>query len=646
MTNSIWKREVKDTSGPIILFTPEAGVEPHAAAIFSIGHSLKSLGYQVLAVQCQGAYNRCPTMDMYAVPYATNYKPDPQICANCVGHSHKLLNYYKLTAIPLSEFATHELTKIADDAIATSPADLSTFTFEGISFGKSSLVDFSLISKVSNFDNLSPEKRLIWLHYIRASVVNYLIVNQVIDHYRPSAALYFADYSINLAARFASEKKGVPISSVTMPPHRIIDRTRFVICRKPTTVTSSELLQQCERWKNIPLAVSEVYEIAEDSLLRLGANGSHIYSPPKTTDSANLIKTLNLNQQKKTIVAFTSSMDEFNATLKSFEAYNFESTTTQTFASIDDSIQIGWLTRVIAFVEERHDIQLIVRVHPREGANKREGNTSDHLGLMRKHFDQEFNNIRFIWPENQTSSYDLAELADLVLTTWTTMGLECARLGIPVLSAHHGITISGTDFIEYGTTPEDYFVKVDRLLNKKPALETIRAAYRFHALYLLRWAVDMSDIINPANRNELPEPRVPVNARLIEEVVVKGKDLIELYFAEMSKNTSDSHREQESSALKTCLRQIIHYLLTGLTEVSDPKFIVLKADCSLTADVDLHTDDRVIFTKDNTLHYIFNNKAYSRYSPLVARLLPLVAQNSICLQLQKEVATSENLPIK
>ena len=79
-----------------------------------------------------------------------------------------------------------------------------------------------------------------------------------------------------------------------------------------------------------------------------------------------------------------------------------------------------------------------MRIHPREGVNKRESVASQHLTRLREAFGKPYANCRFIWPADPVSSYDLGEAADVVLTSWSTIGLEMPATGAPVLVAFNG----------------------------------------------------------------------------------------------------------------------------------------------------------------------------------------------------------------
>ena len=152
-------------------------------------------------------------------------------------------------------------------------------------------------------------------------------------------------------------------------------------------------------------------EISDDLVGRLKGGGVYSYSPAKTHGGFQLLKTLGLSDHKKTLVAYTSSLDEHLASKLKYTALQNElADSAQPF---DDQIQ--WLQSLRTYCKSHNDLQLIVRVHPREGRNHRDSVRSDHLKKLQDAFEAVDGNCRFIWPEEPTSSYDLAEVADIAL---------------------------------------------------------------------------------------------------------------------------------------------------------------------------------------------------------------------------------------
>jgi hypothetical protein len=159
---------------------------------------------------------------------------------------------------------------------------------------------------------------------------------------------------------------------------------------------------------------------------------------------------------------------------------------------VGDSLTLGrqvftsgmadWLSLTVQHLAARPEAQLVVRVHPGEilGA----GHPSEeivHTALPRL-----APHVRLVPPDSPLNTYDLIEIADLGLVYTTTVGLEMAMAGVPVVVAgqtHYrakGFTFDPASAGEYRDT-------IDRLL-ADPAAHRLgatqielawRYAYRF-----------------------------------------------------------------------------------------------------------------------------------------------------------------------
>jgi len=90
-----------------------------------------------------------------------------------------------------------------------------------------------------------------------------------------------------------------------------------------------------------------------------------------------------------------------------------------------------WIERTVSFFMERDDVQLVIRIHP--------GETLTHgtsmVDVVREKFIEIPEHIHLIEPEEKINTYDLLEITDLGLVYTTTVGLEMAMRGIPVIVA-------------------------------------------------------------------------------------------------------------------------------------------------------------------------------------------------------------------
>ncbi len=123
-----------------------------------------------------------------------------------------------------------------------------------------------------------------------------------------------------------------------------------------------------------------------------------------------------------------------------------------------------WLQRVIRFLADRPEVQVVVRIHPAEtwtvGPSVAE--------IIRAVLPELPSHIHLVGATEKVNTYDLMEIADLALVYTTTAGLEMATRGIPVLvsgRAHYrkkGFTLDADSW-------EEYFAKLDGALKDLPA---------------------------------------------------------------------------------------------------------------------------------------------------------------------------------
>jgi len=123
-----------------------------------------------------------------------------------------------------------------------------------------------------------------------------------------------------------------------------------------------------------------------------------------------------------------------------------------------------WLAKSVKALADKPDVNLIVRVHPGEllGA----GHPS--LEIVRETLLELPPHVRLVEPESPLNTYDLIDIADVGLVYTTTVGLEMAMRGLPVIVA--GQThYRGKGFTLDPATVEDYHSLLDRAVKNPDA---------------------------------------------------------------------------------------------------------------------------------------------------------------------------------
>ena len=137
-----------------------------------------------------------------------------------------------------------------------------------------------------------------------------------------------------------------------------------------------------------------------------------------------------------------------------------------------------WVSRTILYFIGRPEVQLIIRIHPGEVLTRE----YSMVDVVRQTLPELPEYIHVIQPAEKINTYDLIDLTDVGLVYTTTVGLEMALKGIPVVVAgqtHYrgrGFTYDPSSWVEY-------FKILGRLL-EKPAdfrldKEKIDLAWRY-----------------------------------------------------------------------------------------------------------------------------------------------------------------------
>ncbi len=155
-----------------------------------------------------------------------------------------------------------------------------------------------------------------------------------------------------------------------------------------------------------------------------------------------------------------------------------------------DSVTIGhqvftrgmgdWLAETLRFFARHPEVQVVVRVHPGE-AKLAPGGTS-MLEIVSHTFPALPEHIKVVPPDADINSYDLVEMAQVGLVYTTTLGLEMAMDGVPVVVAGR-VHYRGRGFTLDPTTWEAYFHLLEQAVTQpaslRPSPEQVALARRY-----------------------------------------------------------------------------------------------------------------------------------------------------------------------
>lgn len=608
LSNSAAPKEILGKE--FILFAGiDAGLKPHFMAHCVLARTLRMMGHPVVMLKCYKQFNRCTVLE--GRTQQETLKGKTRICLECATNCFKGLEEYDLPSLDLKDIEVDMQLLPSSLEIESKLID---YAYEDIPFGKICLTDVLRNYKISNFDLVLTEKKQILIEYIQDAILFYLKVEKIKSLYKIKSFIYFGDYSLFVPVIYKCRQEGIRFSTLHQPALFYISRNKVVIDNELWGISIKKLFNTFNKWKDLPLSLKTIQEIGDDVFYKLDNKDSKVYSPSKTLNN-DLFTQFNIDRNKKILVAYTSSMDEIEALVCQYQALGLELLSSkQPFKD-----QIDWLQQLINFVLKEKEYFLIIRIHPREGGTK-DGIPSEHFQKLKQQFSQDFERVKIIWPADVVSSYDLAEIASLVLISWSSIGSELSRLGVPVVSAFNiDWSYPNHQFLK----SEDYFKTLIQMLDKETTLEDVRNAFHWFYVRILSKAIDISDVVPSSHFWGLP-PRfetLPKHSKMLEAALIHHNDVDELKTneAKAASLNLDEQLKVEKIELLTYVNKYIYFLLFGKMELSS---INLKS-------IDLKEKYPYVQYKDE------NNNRVEKYSPMTARLAKMALNSEDLLENEK-----------
>lgn len=527
-----------------LIFLPETGIYPYLRTLSVAGSALKSKGYNVYIFHCNGSLYRCPMMPCCNMPVTVSEQEKEEKCRLCTKKLFEIMKEYSFNIIDGTQYnvSIDELSSKLDN---TSSNKWDTMAVDNIKFGGIGKADLALEIKVFNIDNLSNEQTDLYKKYILTSYKVYQIVCKIIQDYQLNIVLTFNPYSQNIAAYLACKNNGVIFKNLTNthlcgPSAKLIQ-----ICDgHPYSGYSAHSLH-FKDGANYPINAEAVQQSFSDSLFSMYGSSSHIFSSPKNKNIERMCQDLGISTQK-VVGVFTSSLDELVALLSASEIMDFKVNFEQAFAD-----QIEWLLALKNYFSKRNDVIVLIKVHPREF---RDIESQNAKRLKEIFYNKDTFNFKFIWLDNDISTYDLMEIIDCCLISHTTVGFECAKLGIPTLSFVKGLTYPDSLVIDSASNKDEYFQKLEVLLTKKSTLKDLTYCCRYFNWIKLIYSFNLG--------NHLPDNFFDTQIGVRTENESFLADVLEnktSYVRQNIKNLRDASysKIEETDAIKHGIRRII-----------------------------------------------------------------------------------------
>lgn len=467
--------------------------------------ALRQAGADVAVLRCNGVRERC-TVDLVN-PHVGGRT---SLCLNCTISAERTLTAWNGAPIPtmlLDDWVEPELLNTAYGHLEGCPDEgLLDFAYDGLPLGQWVTAALRIEYFGEDWRSLPDLPRLtrVWL---RSAVAVAVALSAMLLAERPSVIVVLGGLlPWERAAMALAHRYGLRCVY-----YEGGQRPGSMILRGDSPACQYNFTPEWREWADVPLTIAEASHL--DGFLRhrqrVGHGMTYVFSPAASGKLDPIRRRLGLQPGRRVLVAFSSVV---------VDTISFEAQTA--FPS-----QAAWLQACVAYAESHPDIDLIVRVHPAEltsvtfrGPTVVEAR-DQAAEVLHRRWEVLPPNVRLIPSDDLTSSYDLIAMATVVLNYISTIGLEAAAAGWPVVTAgwsHYSLT----GIVWQADNPDHFCSLLDRLtVEPAPPADGPELARRYFYFWFFRCTpvmpglpLEIIDIVGPP-KGPLPYWDVPGDGR-------------------------------------------------------------------------------------------------------------------------------------
>ena len=455
-----------NTKDRVLFFSPYARWHYHTTLEVTWAHALRQRGAETKFVLCNEVL---PTCDIFRA----NLNPRRGTsCLECQAGTTNHLSQMNMPFEWLGDYLPREVRSQARKWVQTLPkADLLQAEWEGLPVGEWAATSAYYQYRTSKLDLDDPAVEETVRGLIVGTVHTAKSFEVLLDEYRPDTLVllngrFFSHWTaIEMAkkrgVRFVTHERGMRKSTV-----RFAENYR--------THELAPMHELWYRWKDVPLSRSEVDYVA--SVLQdrsLGRNYSFlVFSPPVDgEDQPSSLRQFLGFDSRPLVAVFNSSDDETAA---------FDDRREGAFPNSRD-----FLPAVLQLARKMPEVQFVIRMHPNIQSTL--GTNEAQLQHAREIRDDAPENVHVIMPSDNLSSYLLIAEADAGVVYGSTVGLEMACAGKPVLCMAQA-TYSHVGCTRQLDDPRRFADELERALAEGPRVETARLALRWACRYFQHFA--------------------------------------------------------------------------------------------------------------------------------------------------------------
>jgi hypothetical protein len=393
-----------------VLFFSIRGWYAHIATEVIIARALQARGAKISFFLCDGGLAQCdfkPGTD----PFVTR-----PLCWRCQGFPRRLLKAAGFRCCETGDFlAPSARVRASREIRRLDRSELNDFRYRGLQLSEivRPSVQRSLLRGDIPGDAFSER---VLRGFLESAMLFVDLAEHLIAHEQPDVivmtnGLFFAE---RIMLEIATQRG---ISAVTYERGM---RRNTVILAHDRPVIDFDLDEAWSRWGHVPLSGDEISELEDHTTARgSGDVGTIELWPRMRLGEEKAAENLRLDPGRPLAVAFTNIL--------------WDSALYGRDIAFDG--MFDWLTASIEQFRKMPEAQLVIRVHPSEIRIPLARSRDPVVSRIRGAYSELPDNVRIVAAEDPTSSYTLLSMSDAVLVYTSTIGLEAALRGLPVVVA-------------------------------------------------------------------------------------------------------------------------------------------------------------------------------------------------------------------
>ena len=499
----------------------------------------------------------------------------PVVLITDTGREGRLLvQYYKLTAVgefhQWSDFAGETDSTVAEAVVSRckSLGDLLEFEHAGVRVGRFAVSTALRSTYRGSLDLQLPQDRKLLVDKVAQSMVAVRAAQKILQHVRPDLAMFVDTVYSPLGELFESCVQN-NIETVEWKQAHKSNALRFKryslsnMGEHPWTLSeeSWRLVRDMEWTENHSKELDRELYSSYASGDWMSVVGSQFEK--SMIDATRLRERLDLDPSKKTAFIFPHIL--WDATLFWGKCL---------FGDYEE-----WLVETVRAACANDRVNWVIKVHPGNQRIRERGSLqceSAETVSLRKYFGKLPPHIVMIPPESEMSTYSVFQIMDYCITVCGTVGMEAARLGIPVLTGGTG-PYHSKGFTVDSNTREEYLEKVrhiEEIRALSPAQRELAERFAYATFLLRSWhAKSVTLRYIPNTRKFMYQGQVNIKSR---EAWYTADDL--RAFADWITNPNKP-REYLAQLPQAC-----HSVSSSRTEAE------IKSHSEITSDVQAETD--------------------------------------------------------